>query len=146
MGDIGTSSQSNRTVENLQPNKQNLIIVSNRLPLSVKKDGDGKYESSLSSGGLVTSLSGLTKSTTFKWFGWPGLHVEEEADREEVRKSLGAHNAVPVFLDENLANEHYNCFSSMFLVLYYMLWVMMTYSSCRSNPLANPSLPNRLIQ
>lgn len=61
----------------------------------------------------MTSLSGLSKSTTsFRWFGWPGLHVGGDKDREEVKKSLGEHNAVPVFLDEALANEHYNGFSS----------------------------------
>lgn len=91
--------------------KRNLIIVSNRLPVSVKRT-DGSYQSSLSSGGLVTSLSGLTKSTEFRWFGWPGLEIAEKKDRELVTQSLDEHNAVAVFLDTNLANEHYNKFSS----------------------------------
>lgn len=91
--------------------KQNLIIVSNRLPLSVKRV-DGKFHSSLSSGGLVTSLAGLTKSTQFQWFGWPGIEVKDPADREEVAKSLETHNAIPIFLDSTLAHEHYNGFSS----------------------------------
>lgn len=93
--------------------KRNLIIVSNRLPLSVKRV-DGAFESSLSSGGLVTSLSGLTKSTQFQWFGWPGIEVKDTKDREEVCKSLGEHNAIPIFLDSGLAHEHYNGFSSKF--------------------------------
>jgi trehalose 6-phosphate synthase len=91
--------------------KQNLTIVSNRLPLSVKRV-DGGFESSLSSGGLVTSLSGLTKSTQFQWFGWPGIEVRDPGDREEVSKSLEAHSAIPIFLDSTLAHEHYNGFSS----------------------------------
>lgn len=91
--------------------KRNLIIVSNRLPLSVKQV-DGAYQSSLSSGGLVTSLSGLTKSTKFQWFGWPGIEVRDPKDREDVQKSLEAHNAIPIFLDSSLAHEHYNGFSS----------------------------------
>ena len=91
--------------------KRNLIIVSNRLPLSVKQV-DGTYQSSLSSGGLVTSLSGLTKSTKFQWFGWPGIEVKDPKDREDVKKSLEAHNAIPIFLDSSLAHEHYNGFSS----------------------------------
>ena len=92
--------------------KRSLIIVSNRLPLSVKR-AEGHYESSVSSGGLVTSLSGLTKSTEFQWFGWPGIEVKDPNDREEVSQSLAKHNAVPVFLDSGLAHEHYNGFSSM---------------------------------
>lgn len=90
--------------------KRNLIVVSNRLPLSVKKV-DGGYESSLSSGGLVTSLSGLTKTTTFSWFGWPGIEVDQ-TEQQDVRKSLDEHNAVPIFLDSELAHNHYNNFSS----------------------------------
>lgn len=91
--------------------KRNLIIVSNRLPLSIK-GVDGGYQSSVSSGGLVTALSGLTKSTDFHWLGWPGIEVKDSKDKEMVRKSLGEHNATPIFLDSGLANEHYNMFSS----------------------------------
>lgn len=91
--------------------KRNLIIVSNRLPLSVKRV-DGAFESSLSSGGLVTALSGLIKSTQFRWFGWPGIEVKELQDQKEVVKSLEQHNASPIFLDSDLAHEHYNGFSS----------------------------------
>lgn len=91
--------------------KRSLIIVSNRLPLSVKRV-DGEFKSSLSSGGLVTSLSGLTKSTEFQWFGWPGMEVKDRQDREAVSKSLAEHNAFPIFLDADLAHEHYNSFSS----------------------------------
>ncbi|KAI9933566.1 hypothetical protein ASPWEDRAFT_53309 [Aspergillus wentii DTO 134E9] len=103
-------------------NKRNLIIVSNRLPLSVKRV-DGAYLSSLSSGGLVTSLSGLTKSTEFRWFGWPGIEVKDSKDREQVCHSLDEHNAVPIFLDTNLANEHYNKFSNT------ILWPILHYQS-----------------
>lgn len=87
-----------------------LIVVSNRLPVSVKRV-DGGYESSISSGGLVTALSGL-KSTKFQWFGWPGIEVKDPADRELVSQSLAEHNACPIFLDSALAQEHYNGFSS----------------------------------
>lgn len=107
--------------------KRNLIIVSNRLPLSVKQTDDGTYQSSISSGGLVTSLSGLTKSTTFKWFGWPGLQVDDPQDREKVSKSLAEHNAVAVFLDQKLANEHYNCFSNQ------ILWPILHYQTVTLN-------------
>jgi trehalose 6-phosphate synthase len=91
--------------------KRNLIIVSNRLPLSIKRV-DGAYQSSISSGGLVTALSGLTKSTQFRWFGWPGIEVKDSQEREQVSKSLNEHDATPIFLDQGLAHEHYNMFSS----------------------------------
>lgn len=91
--------------------KHNLLIVSNRLPLSVKRI-DGAFQSSLSSGGLVTALSGLTKSTQFRWFGWPGIEVKDAKDQEAVAQSLAEHSASPIFLDSDLAHEHYNSFSS----------------------------------
>lgn len=99
--------------------KRNLIVVSNRLPLSLKKV-DGGYESSLSSGGLVTSLSGLTKTTTFSWFGWPGIDVTDEKEQGQIRQSLDEHNAVPIFLDNELANNHYNNFSSAILPSFFI--------------------------
>lgn len=91
--------------------KRNLIIVSNRLPLSIKRAND-TYQSSISSGGLVTALSGLTKSTEFRWFGWPGIEVRDVEERKKVAQSLDEHDATPIFLDKGLAHEHYNMFSS----------------------------------
>jgi trehalose 6-phosphate synthase len=96
--------------------KRRLIIVSNRLPLSLKKV-DGKYESSLSSGGLVTALSGISSSTNVRWFGWPGSNIEDEEERKVAQQSLGDKDAVGIFLDDELAHGHYNEFSSMTLFL-----------------------------
>jgi trehalose 6-phosphate synthase len=89
-----------------------LLLVSNRLPITIKRSDEGKYEMSMSSGGLVSGLSGLSKTTTFQWYGWPGLEVPEDevADLEGQLKK--EHNAVPVMLDDELADRHYNGFSS----------------------------------
>ncbi len=40
-----------------------LLLLSNRLPITIKKGDDGDYSFSMSSGGLVTGLSGLRKTT-----------------------------------------------------------------------------------
>ncbi|KAI9368230.1 glycosyl transferase [Aspergillus egyptiacus] len=91
--------------------KRRVIIVSNRLPLSLKKV-DGAYQSSLSSGGLVTALSGVSSSSNVRWFGWPGCNIEDEAERTTAQKSLAENHAVGIFLDEKLAQAHYNDFSN----------------------------------
>jgi trehalose 6-phosphate synthase len=66
----------------------------------------------MSSGGLVTGLSGLSKSTKFVWYGWTGLQIPEPDVPPMVKKLKEEYNAVPVFVDEDLADRHYNGFSS----------------------------------
>jgi trehalose 6-phosphate synthase/phosphatase len=48
-----------------------LIIVSNRLPVSVKKT-DGQLEFFPSVGGLATGLASYANDPHNKWIGWPG--------------------------------------------------------------------------
>jgi trehalose 6-phosphate synthase len=50
-----------------------LIVVSNRLPVTISRNEDGTYNFKLSSGGLVSALSGCKKQMDFTWIGWPGL-------------------------------------------------------------------------
>jgi hypothetical protein len=49
-----------------------LIVVANRLPVTISKGDDGQYNFKMSSGGLVSALSGLKKQMSFIWIGWPG--------------------------------------------------------------------------
>lgn len=90
-----------------------LLLVSNRLPITIKRKDEGNYDFSMSSGGLVTGLSGLSKTTSFQWYGWPGLEVPE-AEIPVVKQQLKEqYNAHPIFVDDELADRHYNGFSSM---------------------------------
>lgn len=59
----------------LEPQDHRLIVVSNRLPVTIKKDASGKYTYKMSSGGLVSALSGCKKTMQFTWIGWPGQDV-----------------------------------------------------------------------
>ena len=91
-----------------------LLLLSNRLPITVKRQDVGNYSFSMSSGGLVTGLSGLSKTTDFQWYGWPGLEVPEdeiEGVSKKLRDEYGAH---PVFVDDDLADRHYNGFASAY--------------------------------
>ncbi|CAN8105595.1 unnamed protein product [Discula destructiva] len=92
-----------------------LLIISNRLPLTIKRTDDGQYDFSMSSGGLVTGLSGLSKTMSYEWYGWPGLEVPEaeiELVKDRLKKECDAH---PVFVDDDLADKHYNGFSNEIL-------------------------------
>lgn len=92
---------------------QRLIVVSNRLPMTIKKEETYKF--TMSSGGLVSALSGLKKEMSFSWIGWPGKDFNEE-DRKTISKTLKSdYNCKPVFLDDELADAHYNGFSNSIL-------------------------------
>ena len=89
--------------------KPRLIIASNRLPLSITEN-DGKYQATASSGGLVSALRGIG-AASYLWLGWPGMEIKEE-DRDPVNIALAKENAAAVYLDDQLAQNHYNGFSS----------------------------------
>ncbi|MCJ1308712.1 Trehalose-6-P synthase/phosphatase complex synthase subunit [Agyrium rufum] len=92
-----------------------LLLISNRLPITIKRSDEGTYDFSMSSGGLVSGLSGLSKSTTFQWYGWPGLEVPEAEITPLTKRLKDEYNAVPVFIDDELADRHYNGFSNSIL-------------------------------
>lgn len=94
----------------------NVVVVSNRLPVTIKKNSaTGEYEYSMSSGGLVTALQGLKKSTTFQWYGWPGLEIPDEEKPQVKKDLLDKFNAIPIFLSDEIADLHYNGFSNSIL-------------------------------
>lgn len=95
-----------------------LLLISNRLPITIKRSEDGGYDFSMSSGGLVSGLSGLSKSTTFQWYGWPGIEVPEDEAGPLKQRLKEEYNAIPIFIDDELADRHYNGFSSKVFLAY----------------------------
>jgi trehalose 6-phosphate synthase len=95
-----------------QSSSGRLLLISNRLPITIKRSDDGQYSFSMSSGGLVTGLSGLSKATSFQWYGWPGLEVPEAEAGPMTQQLKEKYNAIPVFVDDELADRHYNGFAS----------------------------------
>lgn len=90
-----------------------LLVVANRLPVNITQTEDGELKYTLSSGGLVSALQGLSKSMDFRWFGWPGTEIHRN-DRDMVSQQLATQfSAVPIFLSKEMAEMHYNGFSSM---------------------------------
>ncbi|KAJ3282105.1 Trehalose-6-P synthase/phosphatase complex synthase subunit [Rhizoclosmatium sp. JEL0117] len=90
-----------------------LLIVSNRLPITVTRDKHtGQYTFVKSSGGLVSALSGLSSNLPFVWIGWPGITVAQ-IDEDKVSNSLlNSHASIPVFLPPETAHAHYTGFSN----------------------------------
>jgi trehalose 6-phosphate synthase len=97
------------------PPEQHLIVVSNRLPITITKDAQGEYHFKMSSGGLVSALSGTKKSMTFTWIGWPGFYIPPK-DRPILDKRLmEEYSCQAVYLDDDVADRHYNGFSNSIL-------------------------------
>jgi trehalose 6-phosphate synthase len=63
--------------------ERRLIVVSNRLPVVMKKSVN-KYVLSQSSGGLVTAMTPVLKRDGGVWIGWAGNFLEENIDVEEL--------------------------------------------------------------
>lgn len=95
--------------------ESDVIVVSNRLPITIKRSPTGEYTYNVSSGGLVSALSGLKKKTNFRWFGWPGVELPEAEQPKVSSEILEKYNCVPVFLSDDLADLHYNGFSNSIL-------------------------------
>ncbi|QQS19065.1 hypothetical protein IPL68_03405 [Candidatus Saccharibacteria bacterium] len=73
-----------------------VVIVSNRLPVSVKKV-DGKLEYYPSAGGLATGLSSYATNGANRWIGWPGIASDDLSDieRKHITAELKKITATP---------------------------------------------------
>ena len=93
-----------------------LIIASNRLPYSIKKDeeNEGKYKFTQSSGGLVSGLKPIMKKKETLWLGWVDTDYDnlENEQKYELEKELRAKKCVPVFLEEEDIVNYYDGFSN----------------------------------
>ena len=88
-----------------------LLVVSNRLPLTVTKNEDDTWSYNMSSGGLVTALNGLKKEMSFTWIGWPGFECTPK-EQKVIKTDLQKFTCVPVFIDNATAESYYNGFSN----------------------------------
>ncbi len=71
------------------PLKTRLTIVSNRLPLSLRRDEQGRWISEPGSGGLVTALAPVLRNRGGLWIGWPGtVGVSAEKVTEILERAM----------------------------------------------------------
>ncbi|KMV66733.1 trehalose-6-phosphate synthase [Encephalitozoon cuniculi EcunIII-L] len=92
-----------------------LLVVSNRLPLTVKKGKDG-FEYTKTSGGLVTGLRGISDKIRFMWLGnISGVELDEE-EKKMIRKDCWEKfHSIPVFIDPVLNSNSYDGFCNAIL-------------------------------
>ncbi len=90
-----------------------LLIISNRLPVSVSKK-DGQLKFSRSAGGLATGLGSFYKQFQSTWIGWPGITTEkiDSEDRQKIVENLRREGCHPVFISQTDLERYYYGFSN----------------------------------
>lgn len=89
---------------------QRLVIVSNRLPVSVQKR-KRKWHLEPSIGGLATGLGSFYKQYNSIWIGWPGIDREKiQGEKKDIEARLLSENCYPVFLLHRGVEDYYHGF------------------------------------
>lgn len=88
-----------------------LIVVSNRLPVAIRKDGD-QWQIKPSPGGLVTALAPTMREAGGLWIGWPGCTTEAPADRLLDQVEGFEFGLKAVLLNEDEINRFYGGLSN----------------------------------
>src|SRR5687767_7294879 len=92
-----------------------LLLVSNRLPITLKMEGD-QMEIVPSAGGLATGLLGHHEKSQGLWIGWPGdVSKLAEDKRAKMEKELRARRILPVYLTPQEVQHYYEGFSNRLL-------------------------------
>ena len=92
--------------------KDNLIVVSNRLPVVLSRETDS-WHVEPGSGGLVTALAPVLRDRGGTWIGWPG--TSGDGDIQSALTSLAGeigYSLVPVRLTPNETAKYYEGFSN----------------------------------
>ena len=94
--------------EDPAPQHGRLIIVSNRLPLTVTTH-EGVARVTRSVGGLASGLRGAHEQGGSVWIGWPGeLDTLEPSVRDDVARQLSTMRIVPVTLSAEEVRVYYD--------------------------------------
>lgn len=115
-----------------------LIVVSNRLPVTVsQEENHDRLQFRTSSGGLASGLSAYldrqaadnAAASDFIWIGWPGSEVDPAHQQEVQDRLKQEHSAWPVFLTEDQMEGFYHGFSNRTLwPLFHYFHVYCDYS------------------
>lgn len=89
-----------------------LIIVSNRLPVSVREE-HGNFTLSRSNGGLATALASLFNQDTSLWIGWTGLR--RRLSNQKLQELDFEPYLLPINLTKRNVTGYYDGFSNSIL-------------------------------
>jgi len=105
---------------------ERLILVSNRLPVVLRRTADG-LESEIAPGGLASGLSRPHQSSGGSWIGWPGITTDDGELSEEVQSTLTELGMKGVGLSEEEHERYYSRTSNR------CIWPLFHYFTERVN-------------
>ena len=88
-----------------------LIVVSNRLPVALKREGDS-WQATKSAGGLATAMDPVLRNAGGVWIGWSGAKDDSTELRTLLREE---HNCIAVPLPPDVAEKFYEGYSNQAL-------------------------------
>jgi len=93
-----------------------LVVVSNRLPFTLKRSGDG-WRTDKSTGGLATAMGPIIKRTEGIWVGWSGDSSNPDDERREktLRRWAERERYFAVDIPEEIAHGFYEGYSNQTL-------------------------------
>jgi len=117
---VTTPTSTDASVPAVEPgNGSRLLIVSNRLPITVEREG-GRVRVEKSVGGLATGLRTPHERSGGFWIGWPGdLDALTNEEVFALREQLHAMRAIPVTVQRREARIFYETISNA------ILWPLM---------------------
>lgn len=111
----------------LKKTSERLIIVSNRLPVTVDIRDD-LIHVERSAGGVATGLDSLDVSYEKHWIGWPGIHTSNKQTEEKLEHYLKDFDFHPVFLSKEDVELYYEGYSNSTLwPLFHYFYVYTTH-------------------
>ncbi|MGH9162221.1 MAG: bifunctional alpha,alpha-trehalose-phosphate synthase (UDP-forming)/trehalose-phosphatase [Vicinamibacteraceae bacterium] len=117
------SDESLSTPSRPQARTNRLVVVSNRLPVTIRRVGED-IRLNPSSGGLATGLRGWHQESEGVWVGWPGeVHRLTPSQRSALDERFAQERLAPVYLSTDEVRRYYDGFSNGVLwpVFHYLL-------------------------
>jgi trehalose 6-phosphate synthase/phosphatase len=94
------------------PEQSRLIVVSNRLPVSLTKEEQG-WTIQRSAGGLATAMDPILKRAGGVWIGWSGAHDEDRAEAVQLLRE--EQSCIAVNLPADIVEKFYEGYANQAL-------------------------------
>ncbi len=95
-----------------------LVVVSNRLPVAIRRGQDGSWEVHRGSGGLVTALAPVLRDRGGLWIGWSGASKVSGRDLDRILRERGiraGYSLKAIDLSDEEITKYYHGFSNEIL-------------------------------